>query len=100
MHDGVHWLSVMTIHIPTPSSESNDDVLRLMLCMLWAHVAHGGLWGQDFLSNCLPASSKDWTSLVTQIRTVWGGVHWLSVMTIHIPTPSSELNDDTLRLML
>ena len=26
MHGGVHWLSVMTIHIPTPSSESNDDM--------------------------------------------------------------------------
>ena len=36
-------------------------------------MAFGTLWRQDVLSNCLPASSKDWTSIVTQ---VWDSVGW------------------------
>ena len=52
--DCVHWLSVMTIHMLTASSELNNDVLRLMCSTLRARGAYGESWGQGFLCNCLP----------------------------------------------
>ena len=73
----VHWLSVMTIHIPTPSSELNDDMLRLMFYTLQAltwHVAF--LWRQDFLSNCLHAHSRDCRAIVTQVWDSVGVGEW------------------------